>query len=94
MALHYEDLITPRLCDADGAGVIMKKKALFVKCVEAHWIEPVINKHSCTLYAVHQVHACVDLIERGYLPGDKDPKKPMLEAARKGAFKPDYLAAA
>lgn len=91
MALHYEDLIVPRLCDEDGAAVILKKKALFVRMVEHKWIAPVIDKHSCRLFALHQVHACCDLIERGFLPGEKDPDKKTIAAARSGAFRPAYV---
>jgi hypothetical protein len=94
MSLRYEDLIVPRLCDEDGAGIIVKKLALFRRMVEAEWLEPAVDKHSCKLFAVHRVHACVDLIEAGFYPGEKNPNKVQLEAAHKGAFRPEYLAAA
>lgn len=92
--LRYEDLIVPRLCDEEGAAVILKKLALFRRLVEKKWITPAVDKHSCKLFAVHQVHACVDLLEAGFYPGEKDPAKEQLEAARKGAYRPQYLAAA
>ncbi len=92
--LRYEDLIVPRLCDENGAAEIVAKIALFRRMVEHHWISPAIDKHACKLYAVHQVHACVDLIEAGYIPGEKNPDKPALKAARDGAFRPRYLVAA
>lgn len=94
MSLRYEDLIVPRLCDEAGAGTIVKKLALFRRMVEHGWITAVVPKHASTLFAVHQVHACCDLIERGYYPGEKDPDKKTIEAARKGAFRPEYLIAA
>lgn len=91
MSLRYEDLVVPRLCDETGASEIVKKIALFRRLVEHKWITPVVGKHACTLFAVHQVHACVDLIENGFYPGEKDPDKATLEAARKGAFRPAYV---
>ncbi|HEY4285294.1 MAG TPA: hypothetical protein VGM62_19700 [Chthoniobacterales bacterium] len=91
MSLRYEDLIVPRLCDETGAGEICKKLSLFRRMVEHKWIAPVVGKHSCTLFAIHQVHACVDLIERGFFPGERDPDKKTIEAARKGVFRPDYV---
>lgn len=94
MSLRYEDLIVPRLCDEDGAAVIVKKKALFLRMVDAKWIAPAVDKHSCKLFAVHRVHACCDLLEHGFYPGEKNPSKAQLEAAGKGAFRPEYLAAA
>lgn len=94
MALRYEDLIVPRLCDEEGAAVIVKKVALFRRMVEHEWIAPVVGKHACTLFALHQVHACCDLIDHGYYPGEKDPDKRTIESARKGAFRPQYLTAA
>jgi hypothetical protein len=94
MSLRYEDLVAPRLCDEEGAAVIVKKKALFLRMVEKKWLAPAVDKHSCKLFAIHQVHACVDLLEAGFYPGEKDPKKPELEAARKGALRPQYFVAA
>ncbi|MCA1659913.1 MAG: hypothetical protein LC642_05155 [Verrucomicrobiaceae bacterium] len=94
MSLRYEDLIAPRLCDEEGAAVIVKKLALFRRMVEHHWIAPVHDKHACRLFAVHQVHACCDLIDAGYVPGEKDPEKATLKAARDGAFRPRYFLAA
>lgn len=94
MALRYEDLVVPRLCDEDGAGVIVKKLALFRRMVEHKWIAPITDKHSCRLFAVHQVHACVDLLEHGCSPGEKDPTADQIKAARAGAFRPPYLTAA
>lgn len=94
MALRYEDLIVPRLCDEEGAGVIVKKLALFRRMVEHKWITPATDKHACKLFAVHQVHACVDLIEQGYFPGEKDPGAVQIQAAREGAYRPRYLTAA
>lgn len=93
MSLRYEDLVVPRLCDETGAGAIVKKLSLFHRLVEHKWIAPVVGKHSCTLFSIHQVHACVDLIEAGFYPGEKDPDKNTLAAARKGAFRPDYVSA-
>lgn len=91
MSLRYEDLVVPRLCDESGAGEIVKKLALFRRMVEHNWIAPVVAKHSSTLFAVHQVHACVDLIERGFYPGENNPDKATLKAARDGAFRPAYV---
>lgn len=93
MALRYEDLVVPRLCDESGAGEIVKKIALFRRMVDSGWIEPVVDKHSSKLFAVHQVHACCDLLENGFYPGEKDPNKKTLEAAQKGAFRPIYVSA-
>jgi len=67
---------------------------LFRRLVEKKWLAPAVDKHSSKLYAVHQVHACVDLLEAGFYPGEKDPNKAQLEAARKGAYRPEYLDAA
>lgn len=92
--IRYEQLIAPRLCDETGAGEIVKKLALFRRMVEHNWITPVVSKHSSTLFAVHQVHACCDLIEHGYYPGEKNPDKAVLKAARDGALRPSYLVAA
>lgn len=90
-ALRYEDLVVPRLCDEESGSVIVKKRALFRRLVEHKWIVPVVGKHSCTLFSIHQIHACVDLMEHGFYPGDKDPDKATLEAARDGAFRPAYV---
>jgi hypothetical protein len=92
--IRYEDLIVPRFCDEDGAGIIVKKKALFQRMVENKWITATVDKHSCKLFAVHQVHACCDLLEHGFYPGERDPSKKELESARSGAYRPQYLAAA
>lgn len=94
MSLRYEDLIVPRLCDETGASKIVERIALFRRMVENHWIAPVHDKHACRLFAVHQVHACADLIEAGYIPGEKNPDKATLKAARDGALRPRYLTAA
>lgn len=93
MSLRYEDLVVPRLCDENGAAEIVKKRDLFRRMVEHKWIAPIISRHSCKLFALHQIHACVDLLERGFYPGEKDPDKNTLAAARKGAFRPDYVSA-
>jgi hypothetical protein len=92
MSLRYEDLIVPRLCDETGGSEIVKKIALFRRMVEHHWLAPTVDKHACKLFAVHHVHACVDLLEQGYYPGEKDPDKATFKAARDGAFRPRYLA--
>lgn len=92
--LRYEDLIVPRLCDETGAAEIVVKLALFRRMVEHHWLEPVVNKHTSKLFAVHQIHACVDLLEAGYYPGEKNPDTAVLKSARNGAYRPRYLVAA
>lgn len=91
--LRYENLVAPRLVDRDGAGEIVCKTALIDRMVEHGWLDPATDRNSCKLFPVWQVHACSDLIERGFFPGEKDPTKEELAAARQGLYRPHYLAA-
>ena len=91
MAKKLVDLgIKPRYVDEQGAGLIIGKVALFRKMVLHGWIEPVVAKHSCTLYSEFHVQACCDLLEQGYFPGERDPGSAVIAAAKNGVYRSSY----
>lgn len=91
--MKYSDLLKPRNTDAIGAAAIVGKGALFERMVKSGWISPVVDAHSCKLYAIGHVEGCCDLLENGYLPGTKEPDKATINAAMAGSMRPPYAKA-
>ena len=91
MAKRFQELqLKPRNVDEQAAGQIVGKIALFRRMVACEWIVPVVAKHSCVLYAEHQVQACCDLLQQGYYPGERDPDGAVIKAAVNGVYRSSY----
>ena len=94
MAKRFSELgLKPRNVDEQAAGLIVGKIALFRRMVDCKWIVPIVEKHSCVLYAEHQVQACCDLLEQGYYPSERDPEAAVIRAAINGVYKSSYVSA-
>ena len=70
MAISYEQLksqIDILAVDENQAGAMVGKKSIFQLMVKAGWVAPIVERKSCTLYAVAHVRAAFEkFIKLGY----------------------------
>ncbi len=60
--------LTPRLVDTKQAGLLVGKTILIEKMEKAKWLSPVVNRHSCKLFAVADVDTCIARLKNGEYP--------------------------
>jgi len=68
--MKYSELssIKPLGVRMEEAGKLIGNTSLFRSMWKAGWIKPVIERHSCVLFAVADIERCFDRLRAGDFP--------------------------